>query len=93
MKELQMPHIGPTKLYSDSQSAINIVKNPIQHDRMKHVRIDRHFIKSEIEDGGIQLCFIPTHSQEADVLTKTLSRTVFEDIISKLGMIDIYSSA
>ena len=49
MEDLQLPLTKPTNLYSDSKSAISIVNNPVQYDRMKHVRIDRSFIKREIE--------------------------------------------
>ena len=50
----------PTKFLSDSKSAISIVHDPIQHDRMKQVRID-NFIKSEFENGTFTLhLYIPT---------------------------------
>lgn len=62
MQNLQIPTHHPKKLYNDSKSAINIVKNPIQHDQMKHVRIDWNFIKKEIEEGGINLCYISSHA-------------------------------
>ena len=58
---------------------------------MKHVRIDRHFKKREIEEGGIILTYIPSNDQVADVLTKSIARLVFEALISKLGMTSIYS--
>ena len=41
------------KLYCDNKSAINIAHNPVQHDRTKHVEIDRHFIKEKISSGVI----------------------------------------
>ena len=62
MEDLQIPLSQQTKVYSDSKSAINIVKNLVQHDGMKHVRIDRSFIKWEIEGGGINLSYIPIAS-------------------------------
>ena len=83
----------PKKLYTDSKSAISIVNNPIQCDKMKHVRIDKSFIRKEIEQGGIKFIYLPTASQEADVFTKAMSRPGFESLISKLGMKDIYSPA
>ena len=49
MEDLKIENSTPTKSYCDSKSAISIVNNPVQHDRMKHVRIDRHFIKQMIE--------------------------------------------
>jgi len=68
-----------------------LLYNPIQHDRMKYVRIDRNFIKQEIEEEGINLSYIPTSSQVADVFTKAIARPGFESLIGKLGMTNIYS--
>jgi len=79
------------KLYCDNKAAISIAHNPVQHDRTKHVEIDRHFIKEKIEAGAICLPFVPTSQQVTDVLTKGLFRSNFEFLISKLGMIDIYA--
>ena len=43
----------PIQFYCDNQSAISISKNPVHHDRTKHVEIDRHFIKEKIEENVI----------------------------------------
>jgi len=59
MEDLGIHLSQQTKVFSDIKSTISIVKNPIQHDQMKHVRIDRSFIKREIE-GGISLSYIPS---------------------------------
>lgn len=89
--ELKIDVNGQLHLYSDSQPAIANVHNPIQHHRMKHVRIDRNFIKSEIESGKIKLSYVPSTDQEVDILTKPLLRISFESNVSKLGMIDTHS--
>ena len=78
-------------LYCDSKSAISIVNNPVQHDQMKHVRIDRHFVKEEIDKGEVSLTYIPTKNQEADIFTKAMNKQGFESIRSKMGMTNIYS--
>ena len=44
LDELEIPITGPIGMMYDNQSAIAIAKNPVHHDRMKHVEIDRHFI-------------------------------------------------
>ena len=92
LEDLKIPLIQPTRVYSDSKSTISIMKNPIQHDRMKHVRIDRSFIKREIE-GGLILSYIPTTDRVVDVLTKAMVGPGFEFLIGKLGITCIYSSA
>ena len=80
-------------IFCDNKSAISIVNNPVQHDWMKHVRIDKHFIKQMIEEDDINLVYILTSIQEADMLTKAMNKQGFKLIRNKLRMIDIYSPA
>lgn len=89
--ELRLSDSTPMKLFCDNKAAISIAYNPVQHDRIKHVEIDRHFIKEKLEHGIICTPFIPTSQQTADVFTKGLFKPNFELHISKLGLIGIYS--
>ncbi|PNX73271.1 pentatricopeptide repeat-containing protein mitochondrial-like [Trifolium pratense] len=91
LKELKMRIELPMKLYSDSKAAICIAHNPVQHDRTKHIEIDRHFIKEKLDAGIICLPFVTSNQQTADILTKSLARPTFEHLIGKLGMTDIYA--
>ncbi|RVW38886.1 Retrovirus-related Pol polyprotein from transposon TNT 1-94 [Vitis vinifera] len=93
LEELRVPLKHPMVLYCDNQAAISIAKNPVHHDRTKHVEIDRHFIKEKIEEGVFKVSYTPTNCQTADILTKALARVNFEDLTEKLGMINIYNTA
>ncbi|GJW14209.1 retrovirus-related pol polyprotein from transposon TNT 1-94 [Tanacetum coccineum] len=59
-------------LYCDSQSAIAISCNPVQHSRTKHINTRYHFIKEQVENGIIELYFVRTKYQLADMFTKAL---------------------
>lgn len=91
LRELGVPIYLPIKLYCDNKAAINISLNPVQHDRTKHVEVDKHFIKEKIEEGTICMTYVPTTRQTADVFTKGQPQQLFEDLISKLDMINIYN--
>lgn len=90
LEELKQSMNLPIKLYSENMAAINISHNPVQHDRTKHVEIDRHFIREKIDDGVIRLSYIPSREQTADILTKGLARDKFKHFVGKLDMINIY---
>lgn len=53
LKELRLDVEEPMRLFCDNKSAIKIANNPVQHDCMKHIKIDRHFIKEKLENGVI----------------------------------------
>nr|GFB05541.1 retrotransposon protein, putative, unclassified [Tanacetum cinerariifolium] len=59
-------------IYYDSKSAIAISYNPVQHSRTKHIAVHYHFIKEHMEKGTIELYFVKTDYQLADLFTKAL---------------------
>ena len=54
------------------------------------MEIDCHFIKEKIEGGIVRLMYTPSSCQTGDILTKALPKTIYENMKSKLGMLDIY---
>nr|GFB62154.1 retrovirus-related Pol polyprotein from transposon TNT 1-94 [Tanacetum cinerariifolium] len=73
-------------MYCDNKSAIALCYNNIQHFRSKHIDIRYHFIKEQVENGVIELYFVNTECQLADLFTKALGRDRFEFLINKVGM-------
>ncbi|GJV97284.1 retrovirus-related pol polyprotein from transposon TNT 1-94, partial [Tanacetum coccineum] len=73
-------------LYCDSQSAIEISCNPVQHSRTKHIHTRYHFIKEQVENGIIELYFARTEYQLADMFTKALPEDRFQYLVRQIGM-------
>ncbi|GJR84459.1 retrovirus-related pol polyprotein from transposon TNT 1-94, partial [Tanacetum coccineum] len=73
-------------IYCDSKSAIAISCNPVQHSRTKHIAVRYHFIKEHIEKGTIELYFVKTDYQLADLFTKALPVDRFNYLVRRLGM-------
>ncbi|GJZ92870.1 hypothetical protein Tco_0664935 [Tanacetum coccineum] len=73
-------------MYCDNKSAITLCCNNVQHSRSKHIDIRFHFIKEHVENGVIELYFVNTEYQLADIFTKALGRERIEFLITKLGM-------
>ncbi|GJX71722.1 retrovirus-related pol polyprotein from transposon TNT 1-94 [Tanacetum coccineum] len=73
-------------LYCNNKSAIALCRTNVQHSRAKHIDIRYHFIKEQVDNGIVELYFIRTEYQLADIFTKPLPRERFNFLIDKLGM-------
>jgi hypothetical protein len=78
-----------SELMVDSKSALALTKNPIFHDRSKHIRVRYHFIRVRLEEGNFKACYINTKDQLADLLTKPLGRIKFFELCSMIGMVQL----
>jgi hypothetical protein len=61
----------------DNTSAISIAKNPVFHKRMRHLEKRHHFLREHIEKGDIEMSYIDTERQLADIFTKSLDSSHF----------------
>ncbi|GJZ79811.1 retrovirus-related pol polyprotein from transposon TNT 1-94 [Tanacetum coccineum] len=73
-------------MYYDNKSAISLCCNNVQHSRSKHIDIRYHFIKENVENEVIELYFVNTEYQLANIFTKALCRERIEFLTDKLGM-------
>ncbi|GJU86171.1 retrovirus-related pol polyprotein from transposon TNT 1-94 [Tanacetum coccineum] len=73
-------------LYCDNKSTIALCCKNVQHSRAKHIDVHYHFIKEQVENGIVELYFVWTEYQLADIFTKPLPRERFNFLIEKLGM-------
>nr|GEX39883.1 reverse transcriptase domain-containing protein [Tanacetum cinerariifolium] len=79
-------HFNKTLIYCDSKSAIAISCNSVQHSRTKHIAVRYHFIKEHVEMGTIELYFVKTDYQLADLFTKALPADHFNYLVRRLDM-------
>ena len=70
----------------DNQSAIAVGKNPEHHGRMKHLDLRHYWLRDTVKSGLIDVRYISTKEMPADIMTKTLSRAVVQDMREMLGL-------
>ena len=71
-------------VYSDSQSAIHLSKNPVYHERTKHIDVKFHFIRDLISNGVVKLLKIDTEDNPSDMGTKIVTNTKFKHCLDLL---------
>lgn len=88
LTELHLKQEQPTRLYVDNQSAIAIAKNPVYHDRSKHIDVRFHFLRELVAAQEVALVHVKTEDQLADILTKALPVQTFVRLRNLLGVVD-----
>ena len=86
LQDLYHAQVGPTIINVDNKSAIALVKNPVSHNRSKHIDTKYHFIREQVKEKIVELVYCPTEDQLADIFTKPLKTEVFITLRRKLGM-------
>ncbi|KAJ1688075.1 hypothetical protein LUZ63_019465 [Rhynchospora breviuscula] len=91
LQSLGVSHTQPMKLMCDSQVALHIAANPVFHERTKHIEIDCHFVRDQIQAGCIVASHIRTNEQLADIFTKALGKRQFHYLLGKLGILNLHA--
>jgi hypothetical protein len=86
LHELQASPSRCTLVYCDNISVVYLSTNHVQHQRTKHVEFDLHFVREKVAIGQVRVLHIPTTSQFADIFTKGLSSSVFNEFWSSLNI-------
>lgn len=73
----------------DNQSAIALGKNPVFHERSKHIDICYHFVRDCVEEGKVAVEHVRSEEQHADILIKPLPKSLFQEMKKKIGMQDL----
>ena len=87
MDDLDVGQDSPTTIFTDSQSALAVARNPVFHARTKHIEVHYHYVRERLSAGEISLAYVPTQDNLADLFTKALSREKFEAFRKALGLL------
>ena len=79
-------------VWCDNLAAKSMAENPVYHSRTKHIGVDVHFVREKVENGEVEIRYVPTAEQVADVFTKGLPRDRFNFLCTKLGLTEIPTS-
>jgi hypothetical protein len=80
LTEMQIKVKLPVTLYCDNQAAISISENDVHHHRTKHIDIRHHYVRDEIRNKFIQIKWIQSNQQLADIMTKSLNKIQFQKL-------------
>ena len=87
LHSLGFPSRLPTNIFSDNQGAIQLVKNPKYHKRTKHIETKYYLIREKYAQQEIEVLYINTKQQLADLLTKALPRETFQHLRALQGLV------
>lgn len=86
LEELLFKQEGPTPIYCDNTSTINLSKNLVLHGRSKHIDVKYHFLRDLTKDAKISLVYCRSEEQVADMFTKPLKLVSFLKLRDLLGV-------
>ena len=88
LHELRIAVPDPPCLLCDNVGATYLCSNPILHSRMKHISLDYHFVREQVQVNKLIVTHVSTKEQLADLLTKPLATTKFTELTSKIKVIN-----
>ncbi|MCO5568107.1 hypothetical protein L7F22_021803 [Adiantum nelumboides] len=87
MADLDVGQDTAKTIYTDSQSALAVARNPVFHARTKHIEVHYHYVRERLSAREISLAYVPTQDNLADLFTKALSREKLEAFRKALGLL------
>jgi hypothetical protein len=84
-------NLSKVPLLCDNESAIRMADNPVEHSRTKHIDIRHHFLRDHQQKGDIEVFYISTENQLADIFTKPLDEKTFCRLRSELNVLDSHN--
>lgn len=88
LSKMALKQQGATVIRVDNKSAIELAKNPVNHERSKHIDVRFHFIRDHVNKGSVELVHVASQDQVADIFTKPLPKILLDKYKKMIGMID-----
>ena len=88
LSKMELKQLGATVIQVDNKSAIELAKNPVNHERSKHIDVHFHFIRDHVKKGSFELVHVTSQDQVADIFTKPLPKVLFDKFKKMIGMMD-----
>jgi hypothetical protein len=86
LKEMNFSQEKATNIRVDNKSAIELAKNPMYHERSKHIDVHFHFIREHVKNDDVEMTHVANRDQVADIFTKPLPIELFNKFKKLLGM-------
>jgi hypothetical protein len=80
--------LSKVPLLCDNKSAIRMADNPVEHRRTKHIDIQYHFLRDHQQKGDMEIAYVSTHNQLANIFTKPLDEKTFSKLMNELNILD-----
>jgi hypothetical protein len=78
LEELGFPQGAPTTMWGDNEACIKMFKSVVSGSALRHIKLDHHFVREHVKNGEIELAYVPTAKMVADIMTKALSKIIFD---------------
>jgi hypothetical protein len=88
LSKMELKQLGATMIQVDNKSVIELVKNPVNHERSKHIDVHFHFIRDHVKEGSVELVHMGSQDQVADIFTKPLPKVLLDKYKKMIGMTD-----
>ncbi|GJR48482.1 retrovirus-related pol polyprotein from transposon TNT 1-94 [Tanacetum coccineum] len=86
LKDLGLKDLGPVDMCCDNQATIHIAANHMFHARTKHIVVDCHYVRDQVQVGTVKPSYVHTTQQVVDVFIKVLSVDQHYNLLNKMGV-------